>query len=311
MNKIISVVGSTASGKTEWAVKLAKKFNGAVLNADSRQIYTEMNIGTGKPPLTDRGGSASARGHAGDADSSTFVTMLANMVTSKQRSRLSVLLNPLYYQNIEHYLFNIVRPDEHYHAAQFQKDAYTVIDYLHSRNILPILAGGTGLYIAAVTKNYQFGPGGQKSRKKGPPKYDVLQIGIDIPRQKLYERINARIQQMYKQGLKQEALNLYKKYGQDSILSKTIGYKEWASLCRHCDRPSGKKENLREKMWPTIAKPRSANFPSDAEIVAKIQKNARNYARRQLTWFRHDPLTQWVKTFNQARRLALNFLKNG
>ena len=110
MNRLIVVLGPTASGKTELSIKLAKKYNGEVVSADSRQIYRGMDIGTAKPTKKEMG-------------------------------------------TIPHWILDIKNPNEPYTVAEFKNDAIKIIRDIQKRNKLPILVGGTGLYIKAVVEN--------------------------------------------------------------------------------------------------------------------------------------------------------------
>jgi tRNA dimethylallyltransferase len=263
MKKLVAIVGPTASGKTEWGIYLAKKFKGAVINADSRQIYQDLNIGTGKPRLSDRG-RTSRRG------------------PSPQNPK-----QPFIYKGIEHYLFNIVSPDKQFNAAKYQKLAFQTIDWLQKRKRcqVPFLVGGTGLYVAAVVKNYRFLKN-KKSSRFGPPRYEILEIGIEVPRAELYQRLNKRVDEMIARGLRAEVKSLAKKYGTGNpVLKSTIGYQEWL---------------------PYFATPLSR---SDLHNIAgQIKKNSRHFARRQLTWFRADPEIKWVKSLKEAKKLVREFL---
>ena len=225
MNKLIVVVGATASGKTDLAIKLAKKYNGEVVSADSRQIYRGMDIGTAKS---------------------------------------------LDLEGVPHWLLNIKNPNQLYTVAEYKKDAIKVIRDIQKRGKLPILTGGTGLYVKAVVDNldipkvqanpllrqkiekevkekgldfvfkklikldpeatYIIDPKNPRrviraleitlltkkpysqQRKSGKPLFDVCQIGIEVKKEKLIERINLRVDQMIKNGLVDEVKNLIKKY---------------------------------------------------------------------------------------------------
>ena len=107
-NKLIVILGPTASGKTDLAIKLARKYNGEVVSADSRQVYKGMNIGTAKP---------------------------------------------LDLEGVPHWLLDIKNPSQNYTAAEYKKDAVKAIKNIQKKGKLPILAGGTGLYIKAVVEN--------------------------------------------------------------------------------------------------------------------------------------------------------------
>ncbi len=210
--KIIIILGPTASGKSNLAVKLAKQFNGEIISADSRQIYQEMNIGS-------------------------------NKITKKEM------------HGVKHHLLDIVKPNQPYTLYNWQQDTLKIIDKLIKDNKLPIIAGGTGLYISSILENYQI----PQRRRECP--YEALVFGINPDRDKLYDRINKRVEQMAKQGLIEEVTKIYKKYPNKKLVSLSgIGYKEIISYLN-------KKITLEQ-------------------AIEQIQQNTRNYAKRQMTWLR-------------------------
>ncbi|KKQ74163.1 MAG: tRNA dimethylallyltransferase [Berkelbacteria bacterium GW2011_GWB1_38_5] len=286
--KIIAIVGPTGSGKTAWAKILAQKFNGKVISADSRQVYIGMDIGTGKD------------------------------------------------KSFQQDLIDIIYPDKIFSVADYQKKAEELIAKYQAQNILPVIAGGTGLYIESVLYGYvipdlkkeslklrqsfeklkdtelikklqQFdsisakkidpknrrriiralevsiltkNPFSKLQKKK--PKYDSLIIGIDVDRETLYSKIDARIEEMVKSGLVEEVRNLLKKYREDLPAMSGIGYKEIIDYLK------GRK-SLRES-------------------IQKIKFNTHAYVRRQMTWFRRDKNIYWVQNINQAEKLIEKFL---
>ncbi len=277
-NKVIAVVGATASGKSAYAVELAKKINGEIVSADSRLVYKYMDTGTAKPSLEER-------------------------------------------QGIKHHMIDVVEPDFDYSAGLYEKEAKRCIDDIISRGKVPIVAGGTGLYYNVLFKGYvlpkvkpdvnlrkhletmsfdelykilkDIDPEGANSVERNDKKkiiryteivkttgmplkavfkhkecsYDVEWIGLNYPRDVLYDRINRRVDAMIAAGLVDETENLLSKYGRIPNITDTIGYKEiiWA---------------LDGKM----------TFDEAAE---KLKQNSRNYAKRQLTWFRRNPEINW------------------
>ncbi len=282
---LIVVCGPTASGKTALAVELAKRFDGEVISADSMQIYREMNIGTAKPDIRER-------------------------------------------QGIPHHMMDVVSVSEQYSVSRYVKEAGECIDGVMSRGRLPILAGGTGLYIDSLVNNIDFidikndfeyreslkrmseqsgadslykmlcevdaetagrlHPNDVKrviralevykltgrtmaqvqreSRRRR--RYNALFIGLDfLSREILYRRINDRVAAMLEKGLEDEARAIVK-----LDLSKTaraaIGYSEMFDLiCGKIDRESA---------------------------IQTICRRTRNYAKRQLTWFRKNREIHWL-----------------
>ncbi|MDP3948494.1 MAG: tRNA (adenosine(37)-N6)-dimethylallyltransferase MiaA [bacterium] len=264
--KLIVIVGPTASGKTDLAIKIARKFNGEIVSADSRQVYKGMDIGTAKLQLTKQSRNEIANNREG-ADSRSFE-------------------NPPFEINsrIPHYLINIKNPDEDYTVAEFKKDAIDAINKIIKRGKVPILAGGTGLYVKAVTDNLEIpsvkpnptlrrklekriekegletlyrelieqdpeaayivdGKNSRRviraleiailtkkpfsaQRKKGEKLFDTLKIGIKLPDTELKKRIEKRAGAMIKKGLVDEVKKLVKKYGERQIAFDAIGYRE-------------------------------------------------------------------------------------
>lgn len=281
---VIAVVGPTAVGKTKLSVEIAKRFNGEVISGDSMQIYRGMDIGTAK-------------------------------VTEEET------------QGIPHYMIDIKDPSEPFSAAEFQERVHMHIEEIHSRGKLPIIAGGTGLYIQSVIYNYNFSsekgdedfrqklemnirkdgvePYFEKLRKIDPEqaekihpnnirrviralevyettgltmteyhkkqekeqRYNDFLIGLEMDRQELYDRINARVDLMIEQGLLREVEDLYKKGLKDSQAMKAIGYKEFIPY-----------------------------FEGEMKLDSAIEvlkQNSRRYAKRQYTWFKNKMDVTW------------------
>lgn len=313
--KLICIVGPTSSGKTEWGIKLAKKFDGEIISADSRQIYKEMDIGTGKP-CTSLGA-----GQSPDPENDQ----------EKPQDKLI--------KGIPHYMIDVLKPDEEFSAAEFKKEAVKIINQIHKRKKTPFLVGGTGLYIKSVVENFQFPPEADlklrkeltqkplselttklkkldpesakkmnlknkrrvvraletvistgkpfaKQKSTSSPIYDTLQIGIKTSREELYGKIEKRIDKMIQKGLKSEVKRLVEKYGWNSILSETIGYQEWEGYFQ--DPKTG----------------------SEKKIIKQIKKNSRRYAKRQLTWFQKDKNIVWIEKFKKGEKLVDKHLQN-
>jgi tRNA dimethylallyltransferase len=303
MNKLIVILGPTASGKTDLSIKLAKKYNGEVVSADSRQIYKGMDIGTAKPKIT-----------------------------AEKKKIMS--------GGIAHWLIDIKNPDQLYTVAEYKKDALKAIRNIQKRGKLPILTGGTGLYIKAVVDNlnipkveadpllrqkiekeiqekglghvfeklikldpeaaYIVDPKNPRrvlralevvlltkkpfseQRKSGSPLFDILEIGISVPKEKLQERINLRVEEMIKEGLVEEVKELVKKYGTSQQVFDAIGYREIIGYLKN-------KITLQQ-----------------AEEIMKM--NTWHYAKRQMTWFNPDKRIHWVKNYKETDTLIKNFL---
>ena len=273
--KVIAVVGPTASGKTKLAIELAHKLNGEIISADSRLVYKGFDIASAKPTLEEREG-------------------------------------------IPHHLIDIVEPEFDYSAGKFAEDAKIAIQDILSRDKTPIVAGGTGLYfrvllehydLPKVETNYELRAKLEKRTREAlleelekvdkityervkdanfrrivramelitllgkplsevqiqkEPEYDVEWIMPEIQsREWLYDRINKRVDVMYKMGIVDETKALIEKHGRISNIIDTIGYKE---ILTYLDSKSTLEEAL-----------------------DKLKQHTRNYAKRQLTWFRKNP----------------------
>ena len=274
--KVIAVVGPTASGKTSYAVSLAHKVNGEVVSADSRLVYKGFDIGTAKPTLEECEG-------------------------------------------VPHHMIDIVEPEIDYSAGLYSQDAKKAVMDILSRGKTPIVAGGTGLYFRLLLENYdvpEVPPDYELREKLSAYTYEELRrmlekldprraseielndkkkiiralemaehlekplseykkelefevewIGLNFPREELYERINLRVVMMVKAGLVEETENLLKQHGRIKNLTCTIGYQE---MIAYLD-----------------------NQMTLDEAKDKLKQNSRNYAKRQLTWFRKNPLIKW------------------
>ncbi|KKQ34665.1 MAG: tRNA dimethylallyltransferase [candidate division WS6 bacterium GW2011_GWA2_37_6] len=139
---LIVMGGPTASGKTDLAIKVAQNFNGEIINADSMQVYQDMDIGTNK-------------GHVHPLRSIWNDSQI-KPIKDKIEDR-EFVLKPYEINNsgVIGWLFNIVKPDYNFTVSEYQKLAYTIIDSIHQRGKVPVLVGGTGLYIDAVIKGYR------------------------------------------------------------------------------------------------------------------------------------------------------------
>lgn len=273
--KVIAVVGPTASGKTKLAIELAHKLDGEIISADSRLVYKGFDIASAKPTLEEREG-------------------------------------------IPHHLIDIVEPEFDYSAGKFAEDAKIAIQDILSRDKTPIVAGGTGLYfrvllehydLPKVETNYELRAKLEKRTREDlleelekvdkityervkdanfrrivramelitllekplsevqiqkEPEYDVEWIMPEIPsREWLYDRINKRVDVMHEMGIVEETKALIKKHGRISNIIDTIGYKE---ILTYLDGETTLEEAL-----------------------DKLRQHTRNYAKRQLTWFRKNP----------------------
>ncbi|MBJ8325452.1 tRNA (adenosine(37)-N6)-dimethylallyltransferase MiaA [Streptococcus pacificus] len=263
--KIIVILGPTAIGKTALGIKLAKKYKGEIISGDSQQVYRQLNIGTAK-------------------------------VTKKEQ------------EEVKHYLIDEVDASDNYSVFDFVTAAKKAIQSISEKGKIPIIVGGTGLYLQSLLEGYHLGGEinqqelseyrrylsefsddqlfsmvekenlsiRELNRRRAiraleiakfgqdlenqPPQYDALLIGLNDEREKLYERINQRVDQMMSQGLLEEAKWLYDTYPNVQA-TKGIGYKEFFPYFEG-------KESL-------------------DDAVNHLKQNTRRFAKRQLTWFKN------------------------
>ncbi|MBQ9624531.1 MAG: tRNA (adenosine(37)-N6)-dimethylallyltransferase MiaA [Clostridia bacterium] len=275
MNRILYIIGPTASGKTELAIDVCKRINGEIIGADSMQIYKHISVGTAKPTTEETG-------------------------------------------DIKYHLIDFVEPDIIYTVSQFKDDALELIEDMHKRGVIPVVCGGTGLYINSLLYKMDFTEASYdlalrqeldgKSREElllmlnkldgktyeeidksnlrrvrraieicmlsGKPKsqqtndykkslrpFDHRVIVLNPDRKVLYERINKRVDIMLENGLVEEVKLLLEKYPKrDYPVFQFIGYKEIVEYL------SGESDLI--------------------TAAEKIKQNTRHFAKRQMTWFR-------------------------
>ena len=231
---LIVIVGETASGKTAMGIKLAKKFNGEIICADSRTVYKGMDIGTAKPTKVEQ-------------------------------------------DDIPHHLLDVVEPNEKYNAARFQEDANRLINEITERKKLPIIVGGTGLYIDSVIFNYDF-----DNKTMEELRSNTLVIGMKRDREELMDRIEQRIDNMLKAGLIDEVKRIGEDYGYETEAMTGIGYRAFADYIK------GKKTLEQAKK----------DFVRGDKLLAK----------RQRTWFKRNKSIHWVNNSGEAVEIATTFL---
>jgi tRNA dimethylallyltransferase len=282
------ILGPTGSGKTALSLALAEKFSGEIVNCDSVAIYREFEIGTAKPSKEDRA-------------------------------------------RVPHHLFDIAAPTEVFTAGEYSRRAREVLADIGARKKLPIVVGGTGLYLRALLDGLFAGPprseelrarlradadekgvrhlhdmlnrldpaAAEQIHANDVPKliraievamtagrpmtelwqagreplrgFRVLRVGLDPERNALYTRLNDRAAQMFERGLVEETKALLEKYGDAARPLGSLGYKQAVQLLRG---------------------------ESDRKLaIWAAQQSHRNYAKRQLTWFRREPDVHWLKGF--------------
>ena len=289
---IIVITGPTGVGKTKLSIELSKIYNGEVINADSMQVYKELDIGTAKASSLERAG-------------------------------------------IPHHLLDIRNLNEDYNIFSYQSDCRSKIEEIKSRHKIPIIVGGTGLYIKGALYDYKLSEETEKDKdfnelsneeiynelinydpnlvvdknnrrrlvrylnKKRKetlitneePKLlydDVIFIGLTTNTENLYQIIDKRVDQMVLAGLVDEVKTLHKKYPNSRALNTAIGYKE---LIDFFDDKS--------------------TFNNS---IALIKKNSRNYAKRQYTFFNNQLNLTWFnvnyENFNMTINEVVNYIES-
>lgn len=301
MKKIVIITGPTAVGKTSCSIEIAKRFAGEIISADSMQIYKKMDIGTAK-------------------------------VTEGEK------------EGIPHHMIDIVDPSESFSVANYKKMSDAIISDVLCRERLPIVVGGTGLYINSFLydldyqevacdeeyrqflENYTKEKGNEalyqlllqvdpkaetlltpsdkkriiraleihkysgkklsdlRQNLRNPNKeYECKIFFLNMERENLYKRINRRVELMFEQGLLEEVKNLYDQGFDETYTSmQGIGYKQLIS-----------------------------HFKGDCtlfEAEEKIKQLSRNYAKRQITWFKKDPRVQWIDMDPKNLKEAVNIM---
>ena len=286
----VVILGPTGSGKTALSLKLARRFNGEIVSCDSVAVYRGMELGTAKPTLAERA-------------------------------------------QIPHYLIDVTTPDVPFTAGEYSRQAREALRDISSRGKLPIVTGGTGLYLRALTEGLFAGPARQEGLRarltrsherhgegwlhrilqrldaksaerihaNDAPKllraievclagrrpmsamlektehardpltgFRLLRIGLNPPRQALYDRLNLRCAAMFEYGLVDETRGLLAHYGAVKALD-SLGYRQATAVL-------------------------SGTSTVEAAVAA-AQQGHRNYAKRQLTWFRREPDVHWIDRF--------------
>ena len=295
MKDVLIIIGPTASGKSSLSVELAKKLNGEIISADSSQVYIGLDIGSAK-------------------------------ITKEEM------------KDIKHHLIDNKTPYEEYNVAEFKSDALKLIPQIISRNKLPIICGGTGLYIKSLINDYNFdnAPKNEQIRQQIINEVENNENGLEIAynklctmlpdlakkinkndkvrivralekmlveknefvkplnqynyhiyvinddRQEIYNKINKRVDLMVQNGLFEEVKNLIDSgISKDNPCFKSIGYKEIFDYYQ---------QGL-DKL----------------ETIELIKKKTRNYAKRQLTFFRGIPEAVWIENENKLEKIINDF----
>ena len=297
---LIVVLGPTGSGKTALSLALTEQFHGEIVNCDSVAMYREFEIGTAKP-------------------------------SSEERAR------------VPHHLLDFVEPTSYITAGEYARQARIVLEEIKRRGHLPIVVGGTGLYLRALTEGLFPGPqrsdelrerlrlraqdrgsrylhrilthldpsAAAKIHSNDAPKliraieiclasrqpmteawkqgrdglqgFRIFRLGLNPAREALYARLNCRAEEMFAAGLIEETQRLLEKYGEDSWPLSSLGYKQAVQLLHgEIDRPGA---------------------------LAVVQQAHRNYAKRQLTWFRREPDVLWLNGFGNETNIQAEAIR--
>ncbi len=290
-NPLVAVLGPTASGKTKLSLVLAKELDAEIISADSRQLYKGLEIGADALPIQEQAG-------------------------------------------IPHHLLSFLEPNAFYTLVDYMRDAGRIISDIYNRGKTPMMVGGTGLYMSSISEGYQlhkvapdfefryklqneyeqFGieylyeklkkidpeaaskihpnnvryviraleinhqtQANKKNAKQKSP-YTTVQIGLEWPRDILYDRINTRVDKQIARGLVEEVKALLPYVKTSSPAYSSLGFKEIAEYI------NGNK---------TLE-----------EAIELVKKNTRNYAKRQLTWFRKNKDIIWLDGESVEKELA-------
>jgi tRNA dimethylallyltransferase len=297
---LVVLLGPTGSGKTALSLTLARQFSGEIVSCDSVAVYRDMEIGTAKPSLEER-------------------------------------------RAIPHHLIDVLTPDQFMSAGDYTRLARQALAEIVSRRHLPIVTGGTGLYLRALLEGLFAGPQRseelrarlRRSAERHGPEwlhsllrrldpaaagrihsndhptliraievcvaarqplteawksgrdpltgYRILRIGLDPPRPDLYTRLDARASQMFTDGLIEETRSLLAQYGDEPRAFDSLGYRQARAVLR--------------------------GESAEANAIAATRQAHRNYAKRQLTWFRREPEVHWLTGFGDDPAIAAQSLE--
>ena len=287
MNRVIVIVGPTASGKTALSIELAKKINGEIVSCDSMQIYRDMNIGSAKPTLEEMQGIkhymidvVNPNERFSVAEYKKQAEEAIEEIIKKGKIPIVVGGTGLYADSL---IYGIEYPqiefDEKY-RKELEKQAeteqglqilYNKAKEIDERAMQKISENDKKRILRILEIYHQTGKTKteleMESRKKGA-KYDFKVFAINMDREILYERINKRVDIMIENGLIQEVKDLLDKYDTFPTAMQGLGYKEVVQYLN--------KELTKE------------------EMIDKIKQETRRYAKRQLTWFRKNKETIWI-----------------
>ena len=287
--KLIVILGPTASGKSEMALSLAKKFKGEIISADSRQIYKEMDIGTAKLKNNQKVVHylIDIKKPNQEFNVALFKKSAIKIIKDIQkRGKMPFLVGGtgLYIKAIVDNLnFPTAVPQLKLREKlekKSLKELFKAYKKLDPKGAKFIDKDNKRRLIRAIEVCKITGKPFWEQRKKEEPIFRVLQIGIKLPKKLLRNNIEKRVEKMFKDGLEKEARNLAKKYGLIPPL-QTIGYQEW-------------KEFFEGKI-------------NKEEVKKLIVQHTNKFAKRQMTWFKRDRRINWEKNLKEAENIIRRF----
>ncbi len=293
--RVYVVAGPTATGKTALAVELARHTDGEVVSADSMQIYRDMDIGTAKPTLEERGGIAH---HMIDivwpneefsaAEYQRLAKRCIEDILSRGKTPIIAGGTGLYINSITHLLdFSAPKGDEALREELngMQSDRlYAMLQQLDAAAAERVHPNNKRRVVRAIEIAKTGGQAAEYDFERGSDEYHFCITGLSFPaREQLYDHINKRVDAMMKGGLLAEAEYLYKKYSADCASMQAIGYKEFAGYIE-------------------------GDCTLD-EVAEHIKRNTRRFAKRQLTWFKRDARIVWQDAGEGATAIAQKILK--
>jgi tRNA dimethylallyltransferase len=301
-SKIVVICGPTGIGKTSVAIKTAKLFSGEIISADSMQIYRYMNIGTAKPTIAEQTAVFHHMIDIVDPDeqfnAADFAVKARNVIDGLYEKDVLPFVvggTGFYIKALLHGLFRARPADQkiliklkeeaaifgssalHSRLEKIDSDAANKIHCNDTFRIIRAIETfeSTGKKISELQKEHDFGDN----------LFDVLKIGLTVDRNRLYERINRRVDLMLKSGFADEVKNLLEKgYNKNLKSMKSIGYRHLVEFIKG------------QSSWE--------------ETVRLFKRDTRRYAKRQLTWFNADPEIIWLDPaeIDQATKLIKNFI---
>ncbi|MFH0987562.1 MAG: tRNA (adenosine(37)-N6)-dimethylallyltransferase MiaA [Patescibacteria group bacterium] len=290
--KLIVVLGPTASGKTELAIKLASKIKGEIVSADSRQIYRKMNIGTAKATKKEQEIIPHHLIDIRNPDRGFNVAVYKKLALKAikkihKKGKIPFLVGGtgLYIKSIvENMNFPRIRADKKLRESlesKTEEELFKIYKKLDAEGVKFIDKKNKRRLIRAIEVSKITKKPFWQQRKRGKPLFEFMIIGIKLPKEKLRKRIEKRVEKMFKLGLEKEVRTLVKKYSWLPIL-QTIGYIEWRDYFE--------------------------NKIKGNEIKEKIKLHTFQFAKRQLTWFERDNSIKWIKNQIEAENLTKQFL---